>query len=1158
MVLVSALLVGCGPTAPQPELVGVTPSRGWREESTDVIIRGDHLLPTVTLGAEDPVGGDFEAWLVTSDGDVRLEGAELVDYDHLAAQVPAGLPPGTWPLHVRTPSGAEAELDAAFLVSTTRADHLRLQTLRAAYELGEYAAIELVVQDPNDELVPVELGVELRATSSSGAAGVEFASGQLGGQAVLTDGVGILGQLDADGSTTVLVRSTEADDVSFSAHALDEAGVSDGDLLLSWQEGDLAHLAVSLPFTPFRAQAGQPFVVHVELQDEFGNALPDTYARLSITDACGNYRSIEDVFGSADLQVELTVACPVDRLTFFNSNVEVESDPFEVLAAEMQGYRVTATPDTAVRAGQQPVLVLVEAVDAYGNLVDDISGGFTLSDTLAGLDLERTMCPSMTTGTALCTTYLLRAGLDVLQVDDEQGLTGESGEVEVVADDAVALGVSLASPTTVAGEIVLASVGAYDTYGNVVAIEPGGVDPVSFVDDGGSVDCEWTGPVGEGRHGFDCTFTTAWVGSTVQAAIARLGVVGTAPDTITIVNGALATATLSAPATAVAGAAFQVSIAGFDTYGNPYLEQTDPSLTLADETGTLTPVTATLDAAGEAEVSVAITEAAGSTRITASQTGSTLGRSGAIRVTAGPMAGFEVEAPLWASVDEGLTVTVTPADSYGNTVTTYAGSPTVTVTAGVCDADTMPPFAGDAADVTLLCTTPALGVTVTAGDGTWTGVSDTLDVVDFACSDGPTADLVIDGEAGPSLCLASGEATTDADAGGSVAGAAALSVFAFEDDEGTRARGSTDTAEFTWVGAGPRQVSVMVADSAACADEARAWAWVGEDDGEPTGLVDLSVSTESVFSGGSVTVTAAAHDCTGDVAAGQELEVRANLGEVAGTSSGRGLTVTLDAAGEASFSWSFPTGYAAGATLYAGSETAGGYGEVSVAVTQDSARPHVIEVVPAGTTHAVHDEIVIRFDEAILASSVSNVTLTGPSGAVTVTRTLDEDTLTLTPDTPIDGSLGTWTVAVSSNVRDEAGNRLDGDWSGAATASSTVFGDVADTLPSTLGCTLSDDRFRPDGDDGAGDEGDDVALTPIASGSPTWWALSVADVAGDPVRTLREAGTSSTASWDGRSDDGLVVPGGDYQLTLTAVDAQDNTAEVCVAWVTLEHRLELP
>lgn len=1158
MVLVAALLVGCGPSAPQPELTGVTPARGWRGEATDVVIEGDHLLPSVTLGADDPVGGDFEAWLTTSDGEVRLEGAELVDYDHLAAQVPAGLPPGDWPLHVRTPSGAEATLESAFLVSTTRADHIRLQTARAAFELGEYAGIEVLLEDPNDEAVSVALGVELRATSSSGAVGVEFAAGQLGGQTASTEGVGIVGELDADGATTVLVRSTVADDVRFSAHALDEAGVTDGELLLTWQEGDLAQLVVSLPFSPFRARAGQPFTVHVELQDSFGNALPDTYARLSLTDACGNYRSIEDVFGEADLEVELTTACPVDRLTFFNSNVEVESEPFEVVPADMEGYRVTATPDAGVQAGVQPVLVLVEAVDAYGNLVSDFADTFTLSDTLAGIDSARTTCPSMSAGTALCTTYLRRAGADRLVVGDTEGRTGQSGEVEVVADDAVALSLSLAAPEVVAGEVVLASVGAYDTYGNVVTIEPGGVDPVTFDDDGGSVDCAWTGPAGEGRHGFECTFTTAWEEAEVTAAIARLGLAGTAPDPITVVNAGLADVTLAAPASAVAGTAFTVTIAGFDEFGNPYLEQSDPVLTLADETGTLTPVTATLDADGEAEASVAITTASGSTRISASQAGSTLGRSGAIRVSAGPMHAFAVDVPAWVDVDGGLDVTVSPVDSFGNVVSTYTGTPTVSVTDDACDPVTLPALAGEAADTTLDCTAPALGVVASAEDGTFSGSSDPVDVVDFACASPPEAALSLDGEASPSLCLASGEVTADADAAASTAGAAPLSVYAFEDDEGNRARGTSSSTTFTWTGAGPRRVTTMVADEDACASEADAWAWVGEDDGEVTGPVDLVVSAESVYSGGTVTVEAVAYDCTGDVAAGQDLHVRATLGEVAGTASGSGLIVTLDAAGEASFSWTFPTGYAAGATLYAGSASAGGYGEASIAVTQDSARPHVIEVIPAGTTSATVESVVVRFDEAILESTVSNVTLTGPAGAVTVTRELDGDTLTLTPADPVDAASGTFTVTASSSVRDEAGNRLDGSWSGSAGGVSTVFGAVADTLPSTLGCTSSDDVFRPDGDDGAGDERDDFTLTPLASGAPTWWWLHVEDAGGDGVRDLRVDGSSTTASWDGRADDGLVLPGGEYQVILSAIDAQDNTAEVCTAWVTLDHRLELP
>ncbi len=1158
MVFAVFTFAACGPVAPAPQVSGLEPARGWQGEATPVVIQGRHFLPTVKLGEEDPVGGEFEAWLETDAGEVALEGAELVDYDALAAQVPAGVDVGSWPVVVRTPAGDEARLDDAFLVTSTRADHLRLRTEQAAFDLGEYARIELRVEDPNDALVPSALSVEVLATSATGAGGVEFAAGQLGAQAPSGNGVGILGTLDEDGSTELLVRSAVADDVRFVARALDEAGISEGDLLLSWQEGALAGLEVAMPFSPYKARAGQGFTVHVTLLDEFGNPLPETYARLSVTDSCSGYRAVEEVIGEADIDVQLDTACPVDRLTFFNSSVEVESEPFEVLAGDMVAYAVTATPDQDVEAGVQPVLVLVEAVDAWGNAVSDFAEPFRLSDDLSGIDTARTTCPSMTEGSALCTTYLLRAGTDVLRVVDDAARSGASEGVAVVAGDASSLTVALATTRVVAGEPVTLTLGAYDPWGNVVAIEPGGVDPVTVDDDSGSASCDWTGPIGDGRHGFDCTFTTAWEESTVVATLGRLGLAAEASDPLTIVNAALAGVDLTVPSTASAGVGFSVVVAGYDAYGNAYLEQSDPVVDLTDATGTLSPASVTLGADGTGSTTATLTEASTGTRISAHQGGVLLGLSTPVRVTAGSMTGFSIRAPAWVAVGESLEVDVVPVDAYDNLVTTYSGSVALAVTGGAC-APATAVLAGDAGSAALECVAVQVGASVTATEGSWSGTSDTVDVVDLTCASPPVAELLLDGEAEPTVCLSGDEVVVDASGGGSTAGAAALAWYLFEDDLGTRARGAGSDTSFTWTGAGVRQTELVVIDADGCAAAITELVWVGEDDGEVAGPVDLSVSASSVVSGASVTVTAVARDCTGDVAANQELLVAADLGVPAGVSTGAGLAVTLDAAGEGTFAWDFPTGHAAIATLAAGSSSAGGFGTVSLAVTDDGERPHVVEVSPSGTTSGSVEEVVILFDEAILASTITAATLTGPSGTVAVTRSLAEDTLTLTLDTPIDEAAdGTYTVSVSSSLRDEAGNRLDGDWSGGAATFASAFGGLPDGMPGLAGCTWSADTFRPDGDDGAGEEADEIEVTPSASGTPAWWWLTVEDVDGAHVRSDRALGTSTSVTWDGRGDSGVVGVAGSYLVTLWAVDDYENLEEACSGWVTMEHRLALP
>ena len=1153
MWLLGTIGVACGPLAPEPEITSVTPERGWRGEPTAVVIAGENLLPSITLGAETEVGGVWEAWLDSPTGALSLEGTTLVDYSHVSALVPAGLESGEYPLVVRTPSGREARLEGGYRVAETMADRLEVSLTDAAYDLGEYATLTVQVLDPSGEVLPADLRVSVQATSRLEAGGVEFAADQLIDQVPLKEGVGILGSLDPDGTTRVLVRSTIADDITFVVTAVDDDGLDPGEVLVSWNTGELAAIEVTFPFSPFRITAGEPFAVHLALLDEFGNGLPDTAARISISDAteCSGFRSVEDVIGEATIELTLDRAC-TDRLLIFNSNVEVESEPFEVLAAEMAGYALVAAPDSDIEAGSQPVIVAVDAIDEFGNTVPDFAGEVQLSDSLGGLDINRTTCSSLESGMGLCTIYLLRAGTDQIHVRDEELRRGSSNAVEVIAVEPAVVSISLAGLETVAGNELGAVVALMDIWNNLVTFDPAGADPVNFSDDSGSADCRWAGAVADGRQSFDCTFTRAWTGSSVTATLPSLGLSGSSPEPLTIHNAELASVSLVAPTSIVAGRPFTLSLAGFDEFDNPYVRQTDPTLTLEDTSGTLSTGSATLDAAGQASVSESITTA-GTGRIQASQAGTVLGVSGVLEVSATTMAGFSVDAPSWAAVGDSASIAVTAVDAYGNEVSSYSGSPVVSVTSDACD----PAVTSAGTSIEINCSAVRLNAQVSATDGAYSGVSAVMDVVDFDCASPPVVSLLVDGESQPVLCLASGEAAALVDASASAAGGAALAVYAFEDDDGARDRGTTGLASFAWSTAGSRAVEALVADVDGCAATDSTWVWVGNDDGEPAGPVVVSASASSVASGASVTVTLAARDCTGDVAAGQSLLVRANLGEVGGASTGAGLALTLDSVGEATANWTFSAGYAAVATFFSGSPSAGAYGEAQVAVTQDSARPHVLEVEPSGAHTGEVSVVVVRFDEAMLASTLTAATLTGPTGTIATSVFADGATLTLTPVSGLDASSGTFTVSLPSTLRDSAGNRLDGAWSGAEGSFTTTFGAVATTLPSTSGCAIDLAIFHPDGDDSGGEEADFVSLTPVSSAAPAWWRLVVEDSTGESVRDTRFSGGTGTVTWDGLADDGRVVAGGDFLVTLSAIDDAGNAADVCTDSITVEHLLEL-
>ena len=359
-------------------------------------------------------------------------------------------------------------------------------------------------------------------------------------------------------------------------------------------------------------------------------------------------------------------------------------------------------------------------------------------------------------------------------------------------------------------------------------------------------------------------------------------------------------------------------------------------------------------------------------------------------------------------------------------------------------------------------------------------------------------------------------------------------------------------ANFLWV----------VADADACGSEASAVAWIGENDGSPTGPIVATPASSVVHNGSGTTVTFAATDCAGDVASGGLLYVWTDMGELAGpTSTGAGLTLTLDSFGYGSVSVAYSAGYAAGSTVSGSSESGGGYGAASISVLDDSVRPTVVSATPSGTWSGTVSALTVEFSEPMLAANftASTVALTGPSGNQPIALLLsnDERTLTVTPTTPLDAGSGTFVLSLTSNVRDTAGNRLSGDWSGSSAAWSVPFGAVANTAP-TGSCLEPTPTFRPDGDDGLGAEADRLSIGLSASSTPTWWALTVSDADGVPVLRTRDAGSANSVSWDARSDDGLVVPPGDYTVTIDAIDATGNASSVCDAGVVVSLRGRTP
>lgn len=1158
------LVAACSAVPPAPELLRATPAWGWTGEATDIHVEGRHLYPDVILGgaAGAEVDASFDLFLET-DTPTPLDGVTLDDYHTLGAEVPAGIPPGWYGLRVVTPAGLEASLENAFEVRSTRADHFSLSSSRGGYSVGEYADVELALLDPNGGLAIDPTRVILEASSDAGAAGVHFEPDKLPDQALAAEGVGITGSLS--GSAVVRVTSLLEDDVWLTVSSPDDPALTPASFTLSWDPGPIDHLAVHVAEDDHVVSAGESVPVDIEIYDASDALITGGYplqVRLEGSALCGDPTpDIVDLNEPGPYMVTFTRACEGNALRVEAGGLDgAVSEAFDVLPGPVAGYGVAVVPRNATAGGL--IAVTVDAEDACGNHVDTyVSQAPLLRDSVGGVDSTtgegQPDCEAFTGGTAFCFAYPTVADPEVtVGAQGADGLVGVSAPIVVVPGAPDHVGVDVRPTVVMAGDAFLVSLALFDAYDNEILVDPAS-EPVDLVDDTGTLACVLDGG---GALVYDCILTRATPLTALSASIRGVG--GQDPEGLAVENAVLARVDLDPVGVPLqAGDTFTLNLRGYDAWDNLYVvPKSGVQVDLSDATGTLRSVTANLNVAGEAAVAEVITRASDVVTIEARQAGNLLGVSAPFVVRAGPIAALAVDVAPWVERGGDATVTLRAVDAWDNPIPDYRGPVHLAAQQGDCDDVDLATFTGGSATADLTCPVAGLDETLSATDDEGNvGTSAAFDVLDFGCATHPTAALTLDGSTSATVCLTSGLASVTADASASTG----ATLWHFTDSDGADVDTLRASAALSWTTAGIRRVTAVAVDAEACADRAEGYVYVGEDDGEPAGELALSVADASLATGARTTVTVTATTCTGDVAAGGTVQVWADLGTVDGTVTGRGLELTLDATGSATFGWGFGTGYAGTGTVRAGAVSGAAYGEATVDVTGDRVRPMVVGMIPMGTWSDVVAEIDVDFTEPVLAFSVNTTTvgLSGPEGAVPSTFVLVDDgrRLVITPDTPVDAAAGVWSVTLTQSLRDDAaGNKLSGDWTGGAADWSGAFGALSDTLPGVAACSIDGDTFTPDGDDGALDQADEVRLAPTADAPVSWWRFEAVDDGGTAVRTAWSPGTTTEVTWDGRGDDGRIVASGEYMLVLSAVDAQGNAAAVCTEPVALRRLVELP
>jgi len=1176
----------------------VAPDWAYNGEETPVLVTGRNFFPAVHVDATERSAADIDAQFrveLTADGveALSLTGVTLMDYATIEARVPAGFPVGEYDLVVVSPGGATSEpLPHAFTVTDTRADHLDIEIDGAAFLVGEYAEVEVHLVDLDDEAVADSMEVVVTAASARRAVSFDLEGDGLTDM-IAVDG-GVRGRLGAAGVGRVALTSSLPDDVVVEVAPIDAGSWVRGDeQALSFEALALADIQVEiLGDRDFVPVAGEPFQVELTLLDEANDSIEDLETHVILAEGCGgDFDELVVLTGSAVVDVTVTgatgVTCAENVLEASTGEIEGQSRPFLVDAGPLADLQVFPSTEQVV-AGSGALQLRVQAVDSYGNPVTTYADEPAFTDYIAGADpretpIEVTCGAPWTNGERICDAMLIRAAEQVrvrVTAVGHSEITGSAGPIEVLPGAPAALTLEPDTTEGVAGEAFIARTRVEDAWGNGADVNVA-VTPIEVVGDAGATDCIWQAEVSPGEHRFSCVSTLAGARH-LSASLASYGLEAEADSPVEIANADLASLSLAASTGQVAaGELFTLSVQGLDAFGNPYLvHRSGPTVNLSEPDGTLSPSALTLSTAdGAASDSFTLTAARASTPITASHGAVTDVVALDVLPAAPDRFVVTVERP-WTWVGSPIGLEVAAQDAYGNLTPEFEGPAAARSVGALFPEVEISAFDGGEASTSLIWTSAGLLDQVLVEAGAISGVSDAVDALDTNCAVSPQVTLTLDGGADSLVsCLVSGEASATATYS-ATAGAAAISNFHVHDGVGGYIyRGAV--ASSTPLHAddvGPRVIDVVVVDESACGAQDSAIWWLGEDDGSPTGPLEVTLTLESDdLTAGSTTDSATldveALDCAGDAAdVGQPVYARASRGAFPDAlSSGAGRYEGLVVTGRAELTYTVEEALVGGpATLIFGTPGTISYGEVNVMVGGDNEHPTVRLVDPVGWTDAVYDNLTVRFSEPMIPETASEgvILIEGPAGEVPIgSMRFDElgEVLTITPDAPIDAGEGIFTLtlsgaSVSLSLRDEGGgNRLDGAWTGTGSDFVVRFGQVDDDELVVTTCAPALERFTPDGDPGAGEEADEVGLDLVASTAPAWWRLSL--VSGtDETRVWRVAalGSKDRVTWDGRGADGAVVAPGAWTLRVMALDASDNASSPCETQVEVTQHVQAP
>lgn len=444
------------------------------------------------------------------------------------------------------------------------------------------------------------------------------------------------------------------------------------------QKVNKAKLVVSGP-TSAGETAGKAFQVTIKSESSSGKTNTGDNHSVTLTSSDGQKviaSPIKLKKGKATVSVVLDTADST-TLTASEGSITGTSSSFTVHPGDAASFSLNY--DIIATAGS-PFSLVVTALDAHGNIATGYHGTATLtSDGQTVSPSEVSFSSSSgTPGVATVNATLDKAGDATLKAT--AGSVTSSGHDGIIVEPAAATSFSISAPSSeTAGTGFTVTVTAHDPYGNIATGYSGTATLTSS-------DGETVSP---SAVVFDNETGVATVAITLDKAgtttlTATAGSVAGTSDTITVQPAAAASFSVKAPSPETAGADFTVTVTALDAYGN-VVTGYHGTATLSNVPYTHFPPTVTFGSPGETPGVATATVylyAAGDQTIKATA-GSITGSSNPITVNPAALASFQVSpSSTDVTAGSGFGLTIWPLDAYGNFVTGYQGTATLTSSDG--------------------------------------------------------------------------------------------------------------------------------------------------------------------------------------------------------------------------------------------------------------------------------------------------------------------------------------------------------------------------------------------------------------------------------------------------------------------------------------------